>query len=214
MAVVPCRTRELIRREGGVRLVAAARGRARQMNAGAAAATSDFLCFVHADTRPCRDLVSAIRCAAPPCLAALSIVRSPLAHAPGRCCTVAALHGSPLPMEGLPSSRGLWLIRGSRACEAPPIQPASDGLPTQHQHGLSVLQTSVCCSLPGSSTSFTRDTIAVASPSRTIAFKRTQMLRMFIRSGQMMSLRPGAPERWGVCAGMSCRATERSRGGL
>eukprot|EP00892_Ulva_mutabilis_P001662 jgi/Ulvmu1/11497/UM077_0046.1 len=55
------RTREVIRRQPGVRLVTGPRGRSRQMNAGAAAATSDYLCFVHADTRPCTDLVHVIR---------------------------------------------------------------------------------------------------------------------------------------------------------
>ena len=38
-------------RRGADRVLAAARGRARQMNAGAAAATGDVLLFLHADTR-------------------------------------------------------------------------------------------------------------------------------------------------------------------
>lgn len=44
------RTRELIARQEGVRLLAAARGRASQMNAGAAAAAGQVLLFLHADT--------------------------------------------------------------------------------------------------------------------------------------------------------------------
>jgi rSAM/selenodomain-associated transferase 2 len=36
----------------GARIVAARRGRGAQLAAGAAAATGDWLCFVHADTRP------------------------------------------------------------------------------------------------------------------------------------------------------------------
>ncbi|KAL4428847.1 hypothetical protein ABPG77_005285 [Micractinium sp. CCAP 211/92] len=45
------RTAQVARR-CGVRVLAAGRGRARQMNAGAAAAKGDVLIFVHADTRP------------------------------------------------------------------------------------------------------------------------------------------------------------------
>lgn len=40
-----------IARQNGVKLIASPRGRARQMNAGAAAATGDILLFLHADTR-------------------------------------------------------------------------------------------------------------------------------------------------------------------
>lgn len=40
-----------VARSCGVRLLSAARGRARQMNAGAAAANGDYLLFLHADTR-------------------------------------------------------------------------------------------------------------------------------------------------------------------
>lgn len=38
-------------RDAGVRVIHAERGRAVQMNAGAAAATGDWLCFLHADVR-------------------------------------------------------------------------------------------------------------------------------------------------------------------
>ena len=44
----------------GARLLTAARGRARQMNAGAAAATGDALLFLHADTRLPEDALGAI----------------------------------------------------------------------------------------------------------------------------------------------------------
>ena len=44
-------TAELVARHPGARLLTAARGRARQMNAGAAAAGGDALLFLHADTR-------------------------------------------------------------------------------------------------------------------------------------------------------------------
>ncbi len=37
------------------------KGRARQMNAGAAAASGDLLCFLHADTVPPSDLVTILR---------------------------------------------------------------------------------------------------------------------------------------------------------
>lgn len=39
------------------KVVSSGRGRAVQMNAGAEAATGDFLCFLHADTQPPNDLV-------------------------------------------------------------------------------------------------------------------------------------------------------------
>jgi rSAM/selenodomain-associated transferase 2 len=42
---------DIAARAPGLRLVSSARGRARQMNAGAAAATGDVLLFLHADTR-------------------------------------------------------------------------------------------------------------------------------------------------------------------
>jgi rSAM/selenodomain-associated transferase 2 len=42
---------EIARRAPGIRLVSSERGRARQMNAGAAAATGEALLFLHADTR-------------------------------------------------------------------------------------------------------------------------------------------------------------------
>lgn len=44
----------------GVRVLSAPRGRARQMNAGAAAATGDILLFLHADTSPPPDAPAAI----------------------------------------------------------------------------------------------------------------------------------------------------------
>ncbi|KAI7839606.1 hypothetical protein COHA_006673 [Chlorella ohadii] len=47
----------------GVRVVQAGRGRARQMNVGAAAAAGDILVFVHADARPPQQLVSLVRAA-------------------------------------------------------------------------------------------------------------------------------------------------------
>jgi rSAM/selenodomain-associated transferase 2 len=45
----------------GVRLVSSARGRARQMNAGAAAATGEILLFLHADTRLPAGAAEAVR---------------------------------------------------------------------------------------------------------------------------------------------------------
>jgi rSAM/selenodomain-associated transferase 2 len=44
-------TTDVVRGQGGVRLLAGARGRARQMNAGARQAGGDVLLFLHADTR-------------------------------------------------------------------------------------------------------------------------------------------------------------------
>jgi rSAM/selenodomain-associated transferase 2 len=44
-------TADVVARHPGVRLLTAARGRARQMNAGAAVAAGDALLFLHADTR-------------------------------------------------------------------------------------------------------------------------------------------------------------------
>ncbi|HEY7204881.1 MAG TPA: TIGR04283 family arsenosugar biosynthesis glycosyltransferase [Methylomirabilota bacterium] len=44
-------TARVVARHPGARLLVAARGRARQMNAGAAAAAGDTLLFLHADTR-------------------------------------------------------------------------------------------------------------------------------------------------------------------
>ena len=45
----------------GAKVVTSAPGRARQMNAGAAAATGDLLAFLHADTVPPADLVAHVR---------------------------------------------------------------------------------------------------------------------------------------------------------
>ncbi|HJU04873.1 MAG TPA: TIGR04283 family arsenosugar biosynthesis glycosyltransferase [Nitrospiraceae bacterium] len=45
------RTCDIVRGERGVRLMAAGKGRASQMNAGAAQATGEWLLFLHADTR-------------------------------------------------------------------------------------------------------------------------------------------------------------------
>ncbi len=41
--------------------MSSAKGRAVQLNAGAACAASPLLAFVHADTRPPRDLVNQVR---------------------------------------------------------------------------------------------------------------------------------------------------------
>ncbi|KAL3139074.1 hypothetical protein ABBQ32_005871 [Trebouxia sp. C0010 RCD-2024] len=45
----------------GVRVLPCSAGRAKQMNAGAEAATGDLLCFLHADTHPPHEVVSVIR---------------------------------------------------------------------------------------------------------------------------------------------------------
>ena len=47
----------------GLRVVRSPPGRAAQMNAGAAAATGDLLCFLHADTRPAADYLAAVAAA-------------------------------------------------------------------------------------------------------------------------------------------------------
>jgi glycosyltransferase involved in cell wall biosynthesis len=47
-------------------LLQSAKGRARQMNTGAAHATGDYICFLHADSRPCKDVVAVVRCARTP----------------------------------------------------------------------------------------------------------------------------------------------------
>lgn len=44
-----------------MKLVSSGKGRSRQMNAGAAAASGSYLCFVHADSRPCKDVVNVVR---------------------------------------------------------------------------------------------------------------------------------------------------------
>mmetsp|Transcript_16804 Transcript_16804/g.50198 ORF Transcript_16804/g.50198 Transcript_16804/m.50198 type:complete len:415 (-) Transcript_16804:508-1752(-) len=46
---------------GGIRVLSSARSRARQMNAGARAAKGEYLCFLHADSRPPPSLVHVIR---------------------------------------------------------------------------------------------------------------------------------------------------------
>jgi rSAM/selenodomain-associated transferase 2 len=53
-------TAEVVARHPGARLLTAPRGRARQMNAGAAAAAGDALLFLHADTRLPESAVGAI----------------------------------------------------------------------------------------------------------------------------------------------------------
>jgi glycosyltransferase involved in cell wall biosynthesis len=55
------RTRSLAAGVGGVRVLKSGRGRARQMNAGAAQAKGEVLVFVHADSRPPENLVSVVR---------------------------------------------------------------------------------------------------------------------------------------------------------
>jgi rSAM/selenodomain-associated transferase 2 len=54
-------TVDVVARHPDVRLLTAARGRARQMNAGAAVAAGDALLFLHADTRLPEGAVGAIR---------------------------------------------------------------------------------------------------------------------------------------------------------
>jgi len=49
--------------EGGARVVRSAKGRAAQMNAGAAAATTDLLYFLHAETLPPEDFAALIAAA-------------------------------------------------------------------------------------------------------------------------------------------------------
>ncbi len=56
-------TAELARRAGWARVLTAARGRARQMNAGAAAAGGEVLLFLHADTAPPPTVLADIRAA-------------------------------------------------------------------------------------------------------------------------------------------------------
>lgn len=51
----------MIKKRKGMKLVRSGRGRSRQMNAGAAAASGTHLCFVHADSRPCKDAVNVVR---------------------------------------------------------------------------------------------------------------------------------------------------------
>lgn len=48
-------------REAGWTLIACEKGRARQINAGVAAATADYVCVLHADTIPPADMVQVIR---------------------------------------------------------------------------------------------------------------------------------------------------------
>jgi uncharacterized protein len=56
-------TRALVQGIPGVRLLDAPRGRARQMNVGAAAARGEVLCFLHADVTLPRDAVGHVACA-------------------------------------------------------------------------------------------------------------------------------------------------------
>ena len=51
----------MVKKQKGMTLVRSMRGRSRQMNAGAAAASAKYVCFVHADSRPCKDLVNVVR---------------------------------------------------------------------------------------------------------------------------------------------------------
>lgn len=52
------RTVKLAKQSGlADKVLSSGKGRATQMNAGAAAATGDLLCFLHADTVPPKDLV-------------------------------------------------------------------------------------------------------------------------------------------------------------
>ena len=57
----PCRTPSLARKQGA-KVIRSARGRGRQMNAGADQAAGSVLCFLHADTLPPLNLV----CQPPP----------------------------------------------------------------------------------------------------------------------------------------------------
>lgn len=56
------RTVGMIKKQKGMKLVRSGRGRSRQMNAGAAVASGTYICFVHADSRPCKDAVNVVRC--------------------------------------------------------------------------------------------------------------------------------------------------------
>jgi hypothetical protein len=63
-AITPPRRRtvRLARRSGlATKVLRSGRGRAVQMNAGAAAASGELLCFLHADTLPPADLVGLIK---------------------------------------------------------------------------------------------------------------------------------------------------------
>ena len=62
--LVDCRTLRLLRTQPGVRMIKASRGRACQLNAGAHAASGQHLCFLHADSRCCSDVVNVVRRAA------------------------------------------------------------------------------------------------------------------------------------------------------
>ena len=53
-------TRDIVRAAGADQVLSASRGRARQLNAGAAAAASPVLYFLHADARPDPDFLSHI----------------------------------------------------------------------------------------------------------------------------------------------------------
>lgn len=57
LCLVRRRTAELAEEAGATVIHSGGRGRARQMNEGAAAASGDLLCFLHADTLPPSDLV-------------------------------------------------------------------------------------------------------------------------------------------------------------
>jgi hypothetical protein len=57
-----CRTWELLKHSRMRAVRSSKAGRARQMNVGAAIARGQLLCFVHADTRLCKDAVNVVRC--------------------------------------------------------------------------------------------------------------------------------------------------------
>ena len=112
-------TADLAAAAGGV-VVRSPPGRAVQMNAGAAAATGDVLCFVHADTRPSPGYLAAVAAALGDPATVLVGGRCTLAGPAGvsRLTTLhhrAKTHYGPLLYAPLAYARGLRLLFGDQA---------------------------------------------------------------------------------------------------
>jgi glycosyltransferase involved in cell wall biosynthesis len=100
------------RRAPRVRVLRAGRGRARQMNAGAAAANGELLLFVHADSRPPRDALSRAAAALADPGVVLGGFATSIEHPPGRPLLGPSFHNmissyyAPLLFAGPAAARG------------------------------------------------------------------------------------------------------------
>ena len=72
--------RDIVRRHPALHLIKAQRGRAAQMNAGAAAARSDILLFLHADARLPPQALSHVRAAIMPAISGAALMSASTAR--------------------------------------------------------------------------------------------------------------------------------------